>query len=177
MHRQTRPMSSAPARNAYDVLQISPTAHQQVVRAAYRALARIHHPDADRTPDADARMAELNQAYASLITPERRAEYDRQRAAIPVTGTTHPSAPGHVEASSPASGNAGPVPPPERPPADVIDFGRYAGWKIGDLAKRDPDYLRWLSRHSSGIRFRRTIAEALARQVVGPAPVASGRRR
>jgi hypothetical protein len=43
----------------------------------------------------------------------------------------------------------------------VLDFGRYQGWTIADLARRDPDYLRWLSRHSSGIRFRSAIADAL----------------
>lgn len=34
-----------------------------------------------------------------------------------------------------------------RPEPDVIDFGRYAGWRIADVARHDPDYLRWLSRH------------------------------
>jgi len=35
----------------------------------------------------------------------------------------------------------------------VLDFGRYAGWSLGDLARHDPNYLRWLSRHSSGNRY------------------------
>ena len=39
----------------------------------------------------------------------------------------------------------------------VLDFGQYAGWRIADVAGHDPRYLRWLSRHSSGIRFRRAI--------------------
>ena len=38
-----------------------------------------------------------------------------------------------------------------------IDFGRYAGWSIRDLVRQDPEYLRWLSRHSSGVRFRSEI--------------------
>jgi hypothetical protein len=43
----------------------------------------------------------------------------------------------------------------------TIDFGRYAGWRLKDLAKQDPDYLRWLSRHSSGVRFRNQIIALL----------------
>jgi hypothetical protein len=43
----------------------------------------------------------------------------------------------------------------------VLDFGQYAGWNIADVAAHDPRYLAWLSRHSSGIRFRRAIEEVL----------------
>lgn len=43
----------------------------------------------------------------------------------------------------------------------ILDFGRYAGWSIADLARQDPDYLQWLSRHSSGIRYRTEIAKVL----------------
>jgi hypothetical protein len=39
----------------------------------------------------------------------------------------------------------------------VLNFGRYAGWSLRDLARRDTDYLLWLSRHSSGIRYRTEI--------------------
>ena len=46
----------------------------------------------------------------------------------------------------------------------VVDFGRYAGWTVPDIARHDPDYLRWLARHSSGIRFREAIARALPRE-------------
>jgi hypothetical protein len=46
----------------------------------------------------------------------------------------------------------------------VLDFGRYAGWRLADLARHDPDYLRWLSRHSAGIRFREQIARLLPRE-------------
>ncbi len=43
----------------------------------------------------------------------------------------------------------------------TIDFGRYQGWTLKDLAKHDPDYLRFLSRHSSGVRYRNQIAQLL----------------
>jgi hypothetical protein len=42
-------------------------------------------------------------------------------------------------------------------PGSVLAFGRYTGWSLRDLARQDPDYLLWLSRHSSGIRYRTEI--------------------
>jgi hypothetical protein len=47
----------------------------------------------------------------------------------------------------------------------MLDFGEYAGWHIADIAQHDPRYLRWLSRHSTGIRYRKVIEE-----VLGPDP-------
>ncbi|HEX2883381.1 MAG TPA: hypothetical protein VHQ42_02290, partial [Candidatus Limnocylindria bacterium] len=62
----------------------------------------------------------------------------------------------------------GPTAP--RPAAEVLDFGRYAGWRIADLVRHDPDYVRWLSRHSTGVRFLETIARCL------PGDASVGRR-
>jgi uncharacterized protein (DUF3820 family) len=50
----------------------------------------------------------------------------------------------------------------------LLDFGRYAGSSLRDLARRDPDYLRWLARHSSGIRFRGDIARILTEPLDDP---------
>jgi hypothetical protein len=49
-----------------------------------------------------------------------------------------------------------------------LDFGRYAGWSIRALAQKDPDYLRWLARHSSGIRFRSEIARIIKEPLEDP---------
>ena len=58
----------------YDVLGVPSSATQAEVRAAYRAAARDHHPDAGG--DAG-RMRALNVAWAVLGDPVRRAAYDR----------------------------------------------------------------------------------------------------
>lgn len=65
------------ARDAYEVLNVRCDAHQVVVRAAYRALAGLYHPDSNGAADAARLMSELNTAYAELRTPERRDVYDR----------------------------------------------------------------------------------------------------
>ena len=59
----------------YDVLGVVPAADAATVRQAYVALARQHHPD---RPGGDAaRMRAINDAWAVLGDPIRRAQYDR----------------------------------------------------------------------------------------------------
>jgi DnaJ-class molecular chaperone len=145
-------------RDAYRVLQVDPDAHEVVVKAAYRALAALYHPDRDPSALATHRMAELNDAYAKVRTRERRDGYDRLRT------VRH----GHASESVVVAGTGAQTGGPNgrsgaKHGAGTLDFGRYAGWSIQQLATHDPDYLVWLSRHSSGIRYRRTIEELLAR--------------
>jgi len=137
-------------RDAYEILQVSPKAHADVIRAAYRALAHLYHPDRDGSQMSMRRMAELNAAYAELRTVDRRKAYDTARARRHSTTVTSGVASFRV---TPESGG-------ERDP-EMLDFGRYQGWTITQLARQDPDYLRWLSRHSSGIRYRARIEKVL----------------
>src|SRR5918996_1174866 len=89
-------------RDPYRILQVQPDADVDVVRAAYRVLARKVHPDASAPMDEleERRMTDLNWAYAIV---------------------------------------------------------RDEGWTLGEVAKRDPDYLDWLRRHASGARYRDVI--------------------
>ena len=66
--------------NPYKVLQVDPSAEQEVIEAAYRRLVRKYHPDVNAAPEAGARMKELIEAYAVIRDPGRRAEFDRRRA-------------------------------------------------------------------------------------------------
>jgi curved DNA-binding protein CbpA len=149
-------------RDAYEVLHVHPRADPQVIKAAYRVLAAMFHPDHDPSPTAAQRMAELNAAYALVRDPEARRVYDRSRQAPapPPSPIVQPAA------ANPPPGRRMGGPTVESP---TIDFGRYAGWRLADLARTDPDYLRWLSRHSSGIRYRRQISELLNDVAIKPA--------
>ena len=74
---------SAKALTYYDVLRVDRHAAQEIVRSAYRQLARRYHPDhAQDDADAHRLMAELNAAYAVLSDPGQRALYDRRIDAI-----------------------------------------------------------------------------------------------
>jgi DnaJ domain len=66
--------------DCYRLLQVDPSAEQEVIEAAYRRLARKYHPDVNPDPAAAARMRELSAAYHVLRDPECRAAYDRRRA-------------------------------------------------------------------------------------------------
>jgi curved DNA-binding protein CbpA len=138
-----------PERDAYEVLQVHPRAHEVVIRAAYRALAALYHPDRNGSQASQRQMAELNAAWALVRTPDLREVYDRLHNP-PVPTVKAPKAPNQ-----------------KREP-NTLDFGRYEGWTIEQLAREDPDYLKWLSRHSSGIRYRQQIEVALQNRTTQP---------
>jgi curved DNA-binding protein CbpA len=175
-------------RDPYEVLQVQPSAEPEVVRAAYRVLARKYHPDlgGDAT-----RMIALNDAWDVLGDPVRRAAYDAARAeeSRPQAPTAR-NWPAGADAAAPAqaSAPAGPIQtpfgtasapdgnragqPPGHPSGTVLDFGRYAGWSLGEIARYDLDYLEWLQRATFGRRLRAEI-ETLVRQRRGAGPASS----
>jgi hypothetical protein len=59
-------------------------------------------------------------------------------------------------------------PPPGNPSGGVVTFGRYAGWSIGEIGRKDLEYLEWLDRMPIGRPYRPEI-DVILRQ--------SGRRR
>jgi len=144
----------------YEVLQVQPTAHADVIRAAYRALARRYHPD---NGGDNARMTALNEAWHVLGDVTRRAAYDIVRKQPSPTPSAHQRDVGR--SGRPGSGS-------------VLDFGRYAGWSVGELADSDPDYLEWLTRTPIGRPYSAEINAVLGARTVAapPAPVASRRR-
>ena len=110
-------------------------------------------------------------AYAQIGSPERRAVYDalqRHLATVQSVRTPpmQPMPPVGVGNGARASGGD----------PGVLDFGRYTGWSLAQIAQSDPDYLLWLARHSSGIRYRRRI-EALLEQKAGTLRASPDRKR
>jgi curved DNA-binding protein CbpA len=139
-------------RDAYRILQVIPGADPDVVRAAYRVLARKLHPDTKAgaiEPVSAQRMADLNWAYAQVRDEASRRVYERERMAAPPP-----------TAAEPRTHGASPIPEDDHTQA-ILDFGRYTGWKLRDVARRDIDYLIWLRRHASGARFRPAIDRLL----------------
>jgi curved DNA-binding protein CbpA len=64
--------------NYYDLLQLTPSASVQQIRRSYRELSKLYHPDTTTLPPAiaTAKFQQLNEAYATLSSPERRLAYD-----------------------------------------------------------------------------------------------------
>ncbi|AHE98412.1 DnaJ C-terminal domain-containing protein [Thioalkalivibrio paradoxus] len=61
----------------YKILGVARDATVSDIKKAYRKLARKYHPDVSKETDAEARMQEVNEAYAVLSDPEKRAAYDQ----------------------------------------------------------------------------------------------------
>jgi DnaJ-class molecular chaperone len=71
-------------RDHYAALGVTPDADHDVVKAAFRALAKKYHPDtAAHAVAAKGRFREINEAHSVLSNPEARAEYDRWLSAQP----------------------------------------------------------------------------------------------
>jgi len=174
----------------YQTLQVHSGASQEVIRAAYRALAQRYHPD-NAGPSGEAKMVEINVAYEVLGDPERRAEYDRERASgvrpahhghsASRSGSASSGSAWTAPASGPATkdpwwaGSAGP--PPGRPSGSVLQFGRHKGWSLGEIVRYDPGYLEWLERKPEGRPYLDEIDEVLVKQGFRHAPKRDKTRR
>jgi curved DNA-binding protein CbpA len=162
----------------YRMLRVKPDADSCAIRAAYRRLAWQYHPDVGGSQRT---MAALNEAWRILRDPDSRARYDGRHPALPkVREPGHPTP--AAQPSRGAGAGAGTAPrgdhptgpePVARAPAprttaggrpdgsSVMDFGRYEGWSLNQLATADPDYLEWLARTSIGRRLQPEIAALL----------------
>jgi len=60
----------------YAALGVARDADAEQIKKAYRKLARTHHPDMSKAPEAEARFKEVAEAYQTLKDPEKRAAYD-----------------------------------------------------------------------------------------------------
>lgn len=54
-------------------------------------------------------------------------------------------------------------PPPGDPSGSVLNFGRYAGWSIGEIGRLDLDYIEWLDRMPIGRPYRDELDVILRR--------------
>ena len=73
-------------KNYYRVLRVSPTAEPAEIKAAFRRIARRHHPDVARSERSARRFPDIVEAYGVLSDPEQRRRYDqiyRQRQPAP----------------------------------------------------------------------------------------------
>ena len=48
-------------------------------------------------------------------------------------------------------------PPPGRPSGSVLNFGRYSGWSLGEIARQDLEFIEWLDRMPIGRPYREEI--------------------
>ena len=149
----------------YVVLGVRRGASDKAIAAAYRRLARQHHPDiAGET--ATIRMAQINAAFDAIKTASLRAQFDDlgPAASTATTSVDYDVADReHLRWTPERDGTGGAGPPPGRPSGSVLDFGRHIGWSIGEVARVDPGYLEWLSQRREGRPYLDEIDAVLRR--------------
>ena len=222
-----------PKRDPHDVLGVRPGATAATIKAAWRRLARSHHPDLTGDDPAASRvatrkMAEINDAYETLRRadiarrggpadgppapgpvaggPRRSGGPPRPRPTKPVTGrldtsgTFRPrnattSARASLRGQPPlrvdrlereplrASDPNGPLerarlksfrrPPPPTIDAAIgveLEFGKFRGHTLGEVAAFEPSYIDWLAttitRDPDLVAAARVVADDLNRRGV-----------
>ena len=155
----------------YKILQVDEAAQPDVVRAAYRVLARAYHPDVQG--GSVERMVALNNAWAVISDDKKRAAYDQTRNGASREPADRPTGhePAHV-GSPPAESRRprGRTPDVPATPSTILDFGRYQGWTLQQVARQDPDFLEWLARTPTGRPYRAEIESLLAADRVAAMP-------
>jgi curved DNA-binding protein CbpA len=137
--------------------------------------------DADRRRAFDVeRSATAPPAGGSIAEDRRRWGGARESASaetgpvvdepIPTFTSGRSSVGGGYDAATMRSpdGTAAAGPAPGNPSGPVLNFGRYAGWSLGEIGRRDIEYLEWLDRTPIGRPYRDAIDGLLRR---------AGRRR
>lgn len=125
------------------VLGLTPSATQAEVKARYRKLAMLFHPDHNDSEVANEMMRIINLAYAAVLDPK----------APPPKAAPPPQNP----PPRPANRPRGPRRPTGARPwrnrysrfaGDACDyampFGKHKGETLGDIMDKEPDYIGWL---------------------------------
>jgi len=128
-------------RDPHDVLGVQASASSATIKAAWRRLARVNHPDLTGDDPAASRvatrrMAEINDAYAALVrSGDATSEDGRRPDRTPFDG------------EAPARRGGPPAPKPTRPVTGRLDTS--ATYRPRDQASSDrtggvPLYVDWL---------------------------------
>ncbi len=138
------------ARRAYDRQRVTPSARPSAPGGGSTTGAR---PDASRSAGSP----------PPPVTPRPPETVSRDW----TSGRSNQGS-GFDESMRAAEGFGAAGPPPGRPSGTVLNFGRYAGWSLGEVARNDIEYIEWLDRAPIGRNYRQELDELLR---------TSGRRR
>ena len=61
----------------YEVLGVKKGASKEEIKSAYRKMAMQNHPDRNKSPDAEEKFKEINEAYEVLSNDQKKSAYDQ----------------------------------------------------------------------------------------------------
>lgn len=64
-------------KNPFEILQVTSGAEDEVIKAAYKSLAKKYHPDVLKNGTSEERMKELNWAYSELSDPKKKKKWEK----------------------------------------------------------------------------------------------------
>ena len=117
--------------------------------------------DTARAQDAETRAADRSAAGGAPPTPPRTPRSARERPPETVsrdwTSGRSTQGGGFDDSMRMAQGLGAAGPPPGRPSGSVLNFGRYSGWSLGEVARQDIEFIEWLDRTPIGRTYREEI--------------------
>jgi len=164
----------------YQALMLDPGVDMDLMTTVYRRLVQRYQAVSAGDGPALERLRMIERAYEVLRDPFRRARYDAELVRAHDDEPVH-QAPTPVNQQAAVATQTWPTravsmgrsarigvpivsqrPSAPQPVAvSVLDFGRYAGWSLRQIAARDPDYLHWLLRSPGGRQYRAQITALL----------------
>lgn len=151
--------------NLYQVLMLDPGVDADLMATVYRRLVQRYQSAPQAGGSSTQRLLAVERAYEILREPHRRARYDAQLAEqddredmpqpVVMPAATPTVMPVMVPVATQRRAATRTV------PVSVLDFGRYAGWSLRQLAAHDPNYLEWLLRSPGGRQYHAEITALL----------------
>ncbi|HEY8817970.1 MAG TPA: J domain-containing protein [Candidatus Limnocylindrales bacterium] len=129
------------ARRAYDRSRMTSLKGSASERAAGSPTSPTDAPPATRAPHA----------------PRQRSTPPPEVVSRDWTSGRSTQGGGFDESMRAAEGFGAAGPPPGRPSGTVLNFGRYAGWSLGEVARHDIEYIEWLDRAPIGRNYRQEV--------------------
>lgn len=131
---------------------------EPAARAAYDR-ARATEADPSRRPGSRSPDVGPTQRNAAPAPGDRSSAVPPPPEAVSRDWTSGRSTQGGgFDASMQAADGLGAAgPPPGRPSGSVLNFGRYSAWSLGEIARRDLEYIEWLDRVPIGRTYREEI--------------------
>ena len=65
-------------KNYYNILNITRKSNKDEIKLSYRKLAKLYHPDSNKTKEAEDLFKDITEAYTVLIDDNKRKTYERQ---------------------------------------------------------------------------------------------------